>query len=180
MKRRAVFLDRDGTLIKAVVNRPDLPDKPVTAPFSMDELEFVPDLYESLEIMRDAGFMLIIITNQPDVANGYISEREWERIHQAVTHAVDPHDCFMCRHRSIDNCPMKKPSPMMIIGAADKHGIDLSKSFMVGDTSNDTLAGKAAGCKTVIIDWPYNQGTWADFRVPNLLSAARLISGRTH
>ncbi len=178
MKNRAIFLDRDGTLNEAVVNRPDLPEKPVTAPFLFKELRFVPRLQESLEIMRGAGFRLIVITNQPDVANGYMTQREWEKIHYAVMNEVEPDDWMACRHRSVDKCKYKKPSPEMILAMAEKWDVDLKKSYMVGDTSNDTIAGKAAGCQTILIRWPYNEGVGADFVVANLLKAAELVASR--
>lgn len=175
---RAIFLDRDGTLVRAVVNRPDLPGKPVTAPFRMKELEFVPDLHESLAIMRESGAKLIIITNQPDVAHGYLTENEWERIHYKILGEVEPDDWMACRHRNEDGCRFRKPNPDMILAMADKWGVDLSRSFMVGDTISDTSAGKAAECKTVLIRWPYNEGISADFVVPSLLEAAKLVASQ--
>ncbi len=178
MGLKAVFLDRDGTLNKAVLNRPDLPEKPITAPFKFEELEFVPHLQEALGIMRDAGYKLIVITNQPDVANGYLTQHEWEKIHFTVMREVEPDDWIACRHRSVDKCKYKKPSPEMILAMAEKWDIDLTKSYMIGDTSNDTIAGKAAGCKTILIRWPYNLGTETDFIVPSLLEAAKLIASR--
>lgn len=176
LKRKAAFLDRDGTLIKAVLNRPWLPEKPVTAPFKYSELEFVPEARKAVEMLKEAGYFTIIVTNQPDVANGYMTKEEWDKIHQAVLDETKPDDCFMCRHRPEDNCPFRKPSPMMLLAAADKWGIDLKSSFMIGDTDSDTLAGKAAGCKEVLIRWPYNEHVEAKFKVPSLMSAALLLT----
>lgn len=175
MKRKAVFLDRDGTLVEAI-ERPEF-EKKVTAPFRESELVFVPGVKETLKLFRDLGYLRIMITNQPDVAYGYLSEEEWERIHNRVISELNPDDWFICRHRRGGGCPMKKPSPMMILAAADTWNIDLKSSFMIGDTDNDTLAAKAAGCRSILISTSYNAGTEADFVVPSFLHTGALIKG---
>jgi len=171
--KRAVFFDRDGTLIR-IVYRPDT-EKPLTAPFALDELHFVPEAGEVLKWCKDHEFLRIMITNQPDVAFGYIVASEWEKIHQAVIGALDLDDYYICRHRAEDNCPFKKPSPLLLKAAADRWGIDLAQSYMVGDTDKDTGAGKAAGCTTILIDRPYNEGVAADIHVPNLKDILNFI-----
>lgn len=162
MKRKAVFLDRDGTLIKAVVNRPGF-DKKVTAPFCFAELEFDPHAERAIQEFKKAGYLCVMITNQPDVAYGYLSESEWEKIHSAVVNRLKLDKVSMCRHRRNDNCPMRKPSPMMLIAAADDLNIDLSKSWMIGDTDADVGAGDAAGCSTILLKRHYN----LDYRLEN-------------
>ena len=172
--RRAVFLDRDGTVIKAIY-RPDA-NKKITAPFSDNELEFVPRVYPLLYKLKEHGFLRILATNQPDVANGYVKEDVWQRIHKRVVDTLGLDDVFMCRHTTADNCPFKKPSPMMLLSAADKWGIDLSRSWMIGDTSNDTEAGRRAGCKTIMISQSYNLIlTDYDYKVFSLTEAVELI-----
>ena len=171
--KKAVFLDRDGTLIEAV-HRPDF-HKTITAPFAYSELVFMPRAWETLQFLRTKGFMRIMITNQPDVANGYMSESEWHRIHCEVIDTLRPDDFYMCRHVSDDNCPFKKPSHFMLMAAADKWGIDLSRSYMVGDTSADMDAGKAAGCKTVLIKTFYNTDTHGDFEIASLANLIELF-----
>ncbi|TSC89881.1 MAG: phosphatase [Parcubacteria group bacterium Gr01-1014_3] len=170
-QRRAVFLDRDGTLIKAIA-RPGF-DK-MTAPFSMNELEFDPDVDLAMKIISDLGYLRIITTNQPDVAYGHVSEEEWTKIHEAVLARVQPDDCFMCRHTREAGCPMKKPNPGMLIAAADKWNIDLSHSYIIGDTYADVSAGYKAGCNTIILERPYNHDSTviATCRVTRLLAAA--------
>lgn len=124
--------------------------------------------------MKKLGFLRIMITNQPDVAYGRVTFSEWEKIQRRVeTLGFD--DVFMCRHRTQDKCPMKKPSHLMLIAAADKWGIDPKSSYMIGDTFNDTLAGKKSGCTTILIKAPYNKGTKSDHLVKNFWEAARLI-----
>lgn len=175
--RKAFFLDRDGTVIEAVTNRPELPQKPVTAPFKYSELKFVPDLDEALAVIRASGAKIIIITNQPDVANGYMTLKEWRKIHNAVLKRVRPNDCWMCEHRPEDNCIMRKPNPHMILAAACRNNVDLRRSPMIGDTDNDTIAGRRAGCPTILLRKPYNVDVEADFVAPNLLTAARWAAG---
>ena len=171
--RKAVFLDRDGTLIE-IIERPEHPKKR-TAPFVDSELKFFPDAWDALDRLRVAGFLTIMVTNQPDVAHGYMSEDEWQKIHKTVVDTLFLDDFYMCRHRSEDHCPFKKPFPLMLQSAADKWGINLSESYMIGDTDTDMKAGKAAGCTTIILNRPYNQGIGADARVLNLTDAVITI-----
>lgn len=171
--RKAIFLDRDGTLIQAV-HRPDF-IKNITAPFRIEELHFVPKVRGILASLKALGFLRIMITNQPDVANGYMTRQEWNAIHNTVVNFLDLDDFYMCRHRSEDRCPCKKPSPLMLQVAADKWGIDLTQSCMVGDTDADTKAGSAARCTTILIDAFYNQEVVADIRVATLEDVVKVI-----
>ena len=172
-RKRAVFLDRDGTLVKGVLH-PDIGKQ--TAPFKLEEIQFDPNIDAAMQLIKDLGYLRIIVTNQPDVAYGHVTQEEWERIHRAIVARVQPDDCFMCRHPRADNCPFRKPSPHMLLAAADKWGIDLKRSFIVGDTEYDMGAGEAAGCVRILIDAPYNQQVQADHRVPGLSTAAYIIS----
>lgn len=174
LNKRAVFLDRDGTLIK-IIHRPDF-KKEFAAPFKFEELEFMPYATHLMEHLQEWKFLRILITNQPDVAHGYMIQDEWEKIQNAVVEKLQPDDVFMCRHRTQDNCPLKKPSPMMILAAADKWGIDLPSSYMVGDTEQDMQAGSAAGCRTILMKSSYNSGVKADFTTSKgLVGVLRII-----
>ncbi len=153
-KRRAVFIDRDGTVIEAIYRPND--DKKITAPYNPRELKFVPRVYPNLGRLKENEFLRILVTNQPDVAHGHMSEEDWTAIHKRVTDTLGFDDVFMCRHRTEDNCPFKKPSPLMLLAAADKWGIDLSKSWMIGDTNQDMQAGLDAGCRVILINREYN------------------------
>lgn len=174
--RKAVFLDRDGTVIR-IISRPDHP-KPFTAPFFESELSFVPDVFESIVMLKEAGFMVILITNQPDPRHGYMSEAEWEKIHNKVmARLYHLDDFFICRHMTEENCPFKKPSGLMLQVAADKHGIDLSQSYMIGDSWKDMAAGRDAGCRRVImLNAPYNLNDDSDdVRADSLKDAVEFI-----
>lgn len=173
MSKRAVFLDRDGTLLE-VIHRPNHPRK-FTAPFQISEYHLRDCVHSALWLMKDTDFMRIMVSNQPDVALGDMDACDWRRIHNTFLCEVPLEDWYVCRHRPEDNCPMMKPSSGMIIAAADKHDIDLRKSFMVGDTDADMLSGATAGCTTILIRAPYNTGVKADYYVHDLLCASKLI-----
>lgn len=179
LPHKAAFLDRDGTLIKAITNRVEYPGRP-TAPWTMAELEFVPDLLESIAILKEAGYLTIVVTNQPDFHKGHLDWGTWEAIHNEVLVRVDPDDCFVCKHLAAWKCSCRKPLPGMLFAAAYRWDIDLAKSFMIGDTEADMGAGRAAGCQTILIRRPYNteinKSDGADDSVPSLLFAARMIA----
>ncbi len=173
-RRRAVFLDRDGTLIEAI-HRPDGPKK-ITCPYFEKELLYVIGVHEALAFLKEAGFLRIMITNQPDVAQGNMTEDEWQKIHNRVITELDLDDYMLCRHTTADNCKYKKPSPEMLLAMADKWGIDLSSSYMIGDMGFDVEAGLKAGCRTILLDRFYNQDVRdADMTVLTLADAVKLI-----
>lgn len=173
-KRRAVFIDRDGVVVKPVYHEGfTLP----TAPFYYSEFAFL-DLsgtLEALSRLKKNGFLCILVTNQPDVAYGHMLEEEWQKIHRQVR-ALAFDDIFMCRHTREANCLCKKPKPGMLFLAAETWNINLKESYMIGDTENDMLAGQSAGCKTVLIRTDYNVGVVRDYVVNNLLLAAKMIT----
>jgi len=174
--RQAVFLDRDGTVIESI-SRPDFVKK-ITAPFLENELKFMPKAYLAVSKLKDEGFLRILVTDQPDVRHDYLEEKIWRRIQNRVQDTLGLDDIFMCRHLRDDNCPLKKPSPLMLQAAADKWGIDLSQSWMVGDTEQDMKTGRAAGCKVVLISWEYNMGlkdSEYDHRAGSLMEAVDII-----
>lgn len=173
LRRRAVFLDRDGTVVRGV-SRPELCPH-ATGPWLINELQFEPNLREAVKIFQSLGYLVILATNQPDMAYGKIPKARWAQIHKTILAEVQPDDCFICFHRRQDNCLCKKPKPGMLLDAAEKWNINLRNSFMIGDTGDDVRAGKAAGCKTIIISRHYNQGVGADFRVSCLLAAASVV-----
>jgi D-glycero-D-manno-heptose 1,7-bisphosphate phosphatase len=172
--RRAVFLDRDG-----VINRAFVRDGKPYPPEGLDELEVLPGVADALAALREAGFLLIIVTNQPDVARGTKTREEVEAINAALGLALPIDEFRTCFHDSADNCDCRKPKPGALLAAAAAHGIDLAESFMVGDRWRDTEAGQRAGCKTVFIDCGYRekQPEAVDYRVKSLLEASAIIKG---
>jgi D-glycero-D-manno-heptose 1,7-bisphosphate phosphatase len=147
--RRAVFLDRDGVLNRAIV-RDGRPYPPATA----EALEILPGAAEAVVRLRDAGFLLIVATNQPDVARGTQRREVVEAMNSRLSAAM-PLDEFRVCYEDGDACPRRKPNPGLLLEAAEVHAIDLPASFMVGDRWRDVEAGRRAGCRTLFIDLGY-------------------------
>lgn len=174
---RAVFLDRDGVLNEVVV-RDGLPYPPA----SLEDLRLAPDAAASLARLKAAGFLLIVITNQPDVARGTQSRAIAEAMNRAIAAALPLDDFFTCWHDDADACACRKPKPGLLLEAAARHGIDLSASFFIGDRWRDIDAGAAAGCRTVLIDRHYRDrapDSPPTYRAPSLTGAANWILGLT-
>jgi len=175
MRRRAVFLDRDGVINRAIVR-----DRKPYPPRDLDELEILPGAREALTHLRSAGYMLIVVTNQPDVARGTARATTVNAINRCLEQTL-PIDSFRtCFHDDKDRCNCRKPQPGLLLAAGKDFGIELSRSFMIGDRWRDIDAGKAAGCTTVWIDCDYDeQRPVADYRVQSLAEAAELILSLT-
>jgi D-glycero-D-manno-heptose 1,7-bisphosphate phosphatase len=147
--RRAVFLDRDGVLNQAIVQN-GCPYPPAT----LEALDVLPGVVEAVSRLHDAGFLLIVATNQPDVARGK-QRREVVEAMNARLSATMPLDEFRVCYEDGEDCPRRKPNPGLLLEAAQAHAIDLPASFMVGDRWRDVEAGRRAGCRTVFIDRGY-------------------------
>jgi len=170
--RRAVFLDRDGVINRAIV-RDGKPYPPATA----EELEILPGVAEALERLKRAGFTLIVVTNQPDVARGTVPRAWVEEIHARMERLLPIDEFRVCYHDSADHCACRKPRPGMLLDAARQHGLYLAGSYMIGDRWRDMEAGQSAGCKTFFVDYGYSEQqprAW-DFRVHSLQEAADMI-----
>jgi D-glycero-D-manno-heptose 1,7-bisphosphate phosphatase len=147
---RAVFLDRDGVINAAVVR-----DGKPYPPDSAETMEILPGVDRALADLRTAGYLLIVVTNQPDVARGKQRREEVDAIHTKLTAALPLDAVYCCFHDDVEHCACRKPAPGMLLDAARDHGIDLAASFLVGDRWRDTEAGVAAGVRTVFIDRGY-------------------------
>ena len=172
MSSRAVFLDRDGVLNRAVLR-----DNKPHPPSSVRELEILPGVAEVLLGLKAAGFLLIVVSNQPDVSRGTVTMGTVESINQALAAALPIDEFRTCYHDTSACCHCRKPKPGMLLDAAGKWDIDLSRSYMVGDRWRDTEAGRAAGCGTLFIDYGYDekQPEQVDYRVTSLREAAKII-----
>ena len=169
MKKRAVFLDRDGVINQTIFRM----GKP-RAPYTLEEFSFLPGVPEAVTILREAGFELVVVTNQPDVARGWVSRESVDLVNNYVTENLGIPDIRACFHTEKDLCECRKPRPGMLTAAAREHDIDLSQSFMVGDRSSDVEAGRNAGCKTILISESSDEGN-PDFVAPSLLVATGWI-----
>lgn len=169
---RAVFLDRDG-VINRVTLRAGKPHPPAT----LEELDFLPGVAEAIDSLRGAGFRIIVTTNQPDVATGIQQRAVVEAINQRIQEAFLIDDIRVCYHAEEDGCSCRKPKPGMLLDAKARWSLDLDRSFMVGDRWRDVDAGKAAGCRTILVDGGYNErkADNPDAVVKSLLEACALI-----
>lgn len=171
-KQKAVFLDRDGTI-----------NKYVGFLRNIDELELIPGVLEAIHRINDSGYLAVVVTNQPVIARGEVTYQELEDIHNKMETLLGEKGAYVdalyyCPHhpdKGFDGeipelkfeCDCRKPKPGMLLQAAEDYNIDLASSWMIGDGSNDVLAGKNAGCKTAIISESNECG--ADVRVNDLL-----------
>ena len=171
---KAVFLDRDGVINKAIVK-----DQKPFPPANLSELEILPDVDLALNNLHDNGYMLIVITNQPDVARGVTEHKIVEEINSFLQRCLPLDEILCCFHDNSDNCECRKPKPGAILDAGKRYNIDLAKSYMVGDRWRDIEAGTAAGCTTIFLDYGYNekQPLYLDYRVRSLYEASQIILG---
>jgi D-glycero-D-manno-heptose 1,7-bisphosphate phosphatase len=148
----AVFLDRDGVLNRAVVcnGKPFPPSK-------LEDVEIISGTLAALYKLKASGFIFIGITNQPDVARCAHSRTMVETINAFVQTQLSLHEIFTCFHSATDACNCRKPKSDLIIQAAEKYEVNLSRSWMVGDRWKDIAAGYSAGLKTIFIDYHYNE-----------------------
>ena len=170
--RRAVFLDRDGVIDRAIVR-----DGSPHPPTSLSELEILPGVPEALEKLRAAGFCLIVVTNQPDVARQAQTQDAVEAMHAALQAQLPIDEFRVCYHDDADGCDCRKPQPGLLLGAARDMDVDLSSSFMVGDRWRDVEAGRRAGCTAILIDYHYAEPLQSEphLRVSSLAEAADWI-----
>ncbi len=173
-KRRAVFLDRDGVINQSVV----VDGKPYP-PSSLSELYILPGVKDALISLSKAGFVLIVVTNQPDVARGTTLLETVKEIHRYLASCLPIDEFYACFHLDEHRCDCRKPKPGSLFVAAEKHNIDLTKSYMVGDRWRDVEAGENAGCKTIFIDYGYGEKrpTSMNETVQNLQEAKNIILG---
>lgn len=182
-KRRAVFLDRDGTINveKDYLHRPE-------------EFEFIPGAPEAIGMLKDAGYLVVVVTNQSGVARGYYGESDVKRIHHHMDELLAAHGTsvdgyYFCPHHAekgmggyLTDCDCRKPLPGMLLQAASELDIDLSASWMIGDKLADIEAGRGAGCTSFLVLTGYGaaQVRFLPQGVPvyaDLLAAAKAITG---
>jgi len=169
---RAVFLDRDG-----VLNVPFVKDGKPYPPKGPGDLVIYEDALDALRALKAAGYLLLVVTNQPDVARGTKTRDEVEAIDQALTVALPIDGFYVCYHDG-DDCDCRKPKPGLLLRASAEHAVSLPDSFMIGDRWRDIDAGYAARVKTILIDRGYAERGPAhspDAVVSSLAEAARWI-----
>uniref|UniRef100_Q02BY5 D,D-heptose 1,7-bisphosphate phosphatase n=1 Tax=Solibacter usitatus (strain Ellin6076) TaxID=234267 RepID=Q02BY5_SOLUE len=170
---KAVFLDRDG-----VLNVPVVRDGRPYPPAGLDQLQIYPDAPGALACLKRAGYLLIVVTNQPDVARGTQSREAVNSMNAAVGAALPVDEFLVCWHDDGEDCDCRKPKPGLVMAAAERHQIDLARSFLVGDRWRDIDCGAAAGVRTVWIDRQYRErapSSSPDHVADSLTSAASWI-----
>lgn len=174
-KRPAVFLDKDGTLV-------------IDVPYNVDpsRLQFTPGALPALQALQAAGYLLVIVSNQPGLGSGRFSTAQWQQLEAALLQrlalaGVHVAAVYHCPHVPGDGCGCRKPAAGLLRQAALEHPIDLAASWMVGDILDDVEAGQRAGCRAVLLDVGH-ETLWAEgpyrtpvFRATDLGDAARYI-----
>lgn len=183
-KRKAVFLDRDGTII---VHEPYLN--------SPDQLKLLPNAAEGIRLFKEHGYLIIIVTNQSGIARGFFDEERLIHIHKKLMDMLEDEDAgiddiYYCPHhkegvieRYKVDCECRKPKSQMLLNAAKQHHIDLTQSLMIGDSQRDMQAGKNVGCTCILIKNDRMDNTditsivrMEDYVVKDLLEAARIVA----
>lgn len=170
VKPRAVFLDRDGCINAAVMRgRTPVP------PASLEELEILPGVPEALRRLKDAGYALVVVTNQPDIARGTTPRATVDAIHAHLRATLPLDEIRVCDHDDPDQCRCRKPLPGLLLEPAT---YDVGRSVMVGDRWRDVEAGRRAGCRaTILVDYGYDEPLAGppDHTVGSLAEAAEWI-----
>lgn len=186
---RAVFLDRDGVL-NPLVYRPE--EGIWDSPYSLEEFQLATGTAEAIRLLKELGFLAVVVSNQPGVAKGKCGPEFLELLNQRMREELAREGAFLdgiyyCPHHPdgvvrpyVGVCECRKPKPGLLLRAARDHGLDLVSSYLVGDRLVDVEAGRAAGCKTIMVqDSPVAQQSDVSsqpmYRVSDLMAAARLI-----
>lgn len=156
VKRPAVFLDRDG-----VINKPLIREGRPHPPMRVEDFELYEDVPTGCARLVAAGYLLVVVTNQPDVARGTQTRNAVEAMHKKMMELLPQiariEVCWHAGTKWADPCDCRKPRPGLVLRAADALDIDLSKSFLIGDRWRDIDCGHEAGCRTVFIDRNYSE-----------------------
>lgn len=171
---KAIFLDRDG-----VINASLVVDGKPYPPSDLKQLEILPGVESALDLFKEKGYLCIVVTNQPDVARGKVSLESVEEINDFLLKSLAIDEFYCCYHDDAECCECRKPKPGAILKAAEKYNIHLDESYMIGDRWRDIEAGENAGCKTVFVDYNYDEKRPINptYTVSTLLEAARVITG---
>ena len=170
----AVFLDRDGTLMRDV----DFCDDP-------NEVHLFPGVPEALHKLKERGYTLFIITNQSGIGRGYFTEEQYREVERELLRQIGDgviDATYVCPHAPDAGCKCRKPSPEMIFKAAHDYPVDLGRSFFIGDKSSDLECGRTAGLRRILVRTGYGKGTddrLADFVARDLAHAADIIIEET-
>jgi D-glycero-D-manno-heptose 1,7-bisphosphate phosphatase len=152
MPDKAVFLDRDGVINRAIVR-----DRKPFPPQDLSEFVWMDGIHETLRALHARGYVLVVFTNQPDIARGTQTQQQLDQFHARILNELPIARIYACVHDDADQCDCRKPKPGMLMSASSDFDLDLSRSWVVGDRWRDIEAGRAAGCRTVLIQHGYDE-----------------------
>ena len=175
MHNKAIFVDRDG-----VLNEAEVRDGKPFAPRTVADFQLFPDSHDAVSRLKRSGFLIVVVTNQPDIGNGLVAASEIEAMHLRLRDLLPVDDIRVCPHSQSEGCKCRKPGIGMLVASAAEKEIDLTRSWMIGDRSSDVEAGRDAGCFTAFINRGYAIETVApaaNLTAPNLMIAVDRILG---
>jgi len=172
-RAKAVFLDRDG-----VINRMYFRKGAYRSPQEPSEWAYLDGVEATLQALRDRGYLLLVCTNQPDVARGWLRREVVDEFHRRLATDLPVSRIYACFHDDASACACRKPKPGMLLQGGEEFHVDLAQSWMVGDRWKDIEAGRAAGCRTVYLRHDHDQEASGgpDFEIralPELLEIIR-------
>jgi len=170
----AIFFDRDGVL-NDIVWREGKP----ASPRNRDELVLADNAEGLLDGLKSQGFSLFVVTNQPDVSRGKMSPEALDEIHNRLRVELPLDDIAVCTHDNHDECLCRKPKPGLVLGLAERFGVDLSTAWLIGDQDRDVACAHAAGVKSILLARPYNSAAGANYVVSTLSEAVSVITTQT-
>lgn len=166
----AVFIERDGVLNKARVER-----NHQYLPLTAAEYQVNRELMRPLQQLREAGFLILATSNQPGLSRGYLYRSELDLMHRTLRNTLPVDDIMVCPHDEFDECPCRKPKPGLFVEAAFKWHLDLDHCFVISDKWHDAEAARYTGCTSLLINSPWIGPVHHDFVVPNFSVAVEKI-----
>ncbi|BCB03882.1 D-glycero-alpha-D-manno-heptose-1,7-bisphosphate 7-phosphatase [Bacillus sp. KH172YL63] len=171
--KKAIFLDRDGVINEVKSERVKFVNKP-------SQFYFLEGVTEAVKKLSQSGFLLYVVTNQGGVGLGYLTKGELDRIHDHMVAEIEKaggriEEVSCCIHKPKEGCSCRKPEAGMIVALAEKHGLDLNQSYMIGDRDVDIEAGRKAGCKTILLAHHSSPQYGANHIFPSLKEASEYI-----
>ena len=168
--KKAVFIERDGILNEVKAG----PKNPIS-PLTLEDFKMCNKAKAPIAALKDAGFILIVTSNQPGLSRGYQCRRELDRMHDLIRGTYPIDDLIICPHDESDLCPCRKPKPGLLIEAAFKWHLNLDHSFVISDKWQDAEAARTAGCTSLLVESPWIGQCHHDFVLPNLAAIAEKI-----
>jgi len=192
MRQRAIFLDRDG-VINEIVYFPEL--GVLDSPLNPRQFRLLPGVAEAIKVFNQLGLKVVIVSNQPSIAKGKMTEEAFRKVKLKMRKELEKRGAhidaeYYCFHHPLakdaryrGNCDCRKPKPGLLLRAAKDFGLDLSKCYMIGDGLTDVKAGRAVGCRSILIGYlkcdlcrlMEHEGVKPDFIVPSLLHGSKII-----